>query len=126
MSVINPFLLFRKYTDVGFIFVHSEIDVRSRGDLVHYMQSDYTTNDQCKILISVFQLMGMGHNLYRASHVILLEQPKNQAIQMQATGRVSPGSQAQDRAHDQLYDGQSLPETVLRIRILNEGGLIIK
>ena len=90
------------------------------------MQSDYTTNDQCKILIAVFQLMGMGHNLYRASHVILLEQPKTQAIQMQATGRVSPGSQAQHRAHDQLYDGQSLPETVLRIRILNEGGLIIK
>ena len=70
--------------------------------------------------------MGMGHNLYRVSHVILLEQPRNQAIQMQATGRVSPGSQAQDRAHAQLYDGQSLPETVLRIRILNEGGLIIK
>ncbi len=118
-AFITFMLLYDMYEDVDIVYVHTGIGGKARGEMASYMQEKCAPGARNKILISTYRLMGTCFNLFRASYCILLEQPRNEAIQAQAVRRVARGGQVQDTTLVQFFDGHSLPETVLRLRSRN-------
>ncbi|CAJ2505024.1 Uu.00g124180.m01.CDS01 [Anthostomella pinea] len=122
-SPLSTFLtfmcLYQRFSKENVEFIYAHGGQKNRGDLCGYMNKVCKPNAPMKTFLGTFINGGEGHNMQRASHVILSEVPGSVEKQTQAFGRVDRKGQEMKPVLIQLYDTRNLAETVRRIRNRN-------
>ncbi|KAI2466860.1 hypothetical protein F4781DRAFT_404246 [Annulohypoxylon bovei var. microspora] len=113
------FLYIEYRNTYDFLYMHAGLSAAERYEMVKAIQKPCAPTDRNKILISTFNIAGVGFNIQRANYCLITEMPRSRDIQNQAKGRIDRTGQEMEPISIQMHDRNNLAEAVRFRRSIN-------